>query len=1071
MKRIKMEPSLTPRKAQTQKEKKSMGSFVSRLIKLITVHGACFCLITMPSVQAQSTVGQALQGAIGIIQGGMNAALQQQQQMLAQQQLQAQMASLQPRMVPSKYHPQCAVAQAVTDFPEGACNPNSPPQTPQEAQEAAAFRELAVSYESFFQNLLAESQNSPRPVGVQCIEEANKQTDAQLQDKINGLQALINQVKKEAQLFEQNQQKLKEEMDKNRDILYGNKSNNAETLNTDYLAEFTPACQTFYKNSGQTTILRSGFTGLRNNSETMKNQAGTFENNRQAYIDDINNQLTSIRNGIKQDGLSSDLQQNIERLLTINGSTFQFGSANALISAKVSEFQKKFEIIQRDLQAVGFNVTADDLNGDFNERMSRFAEGAGAFFKKEAINDCVNGRGSTGIGLSTNQILQGLRHRRSSGSATTLDWYRTALNNILSSDAFIEDKMIAIQRLDKRLGVGEVLVQVQGADGNSRSVTPYDLYKQQIEVCEARISQDDTFSTVDGLRDQGGSVAERIQDAERALRKGINLEKNFAQELSQAMFDRVVNCDGIQKSEEKCMPGESGALPALDTTDGQFCVAHATSCANQAKSCYAETDTIVKKRQQQMKTLAAGYNERVSALIAKQEFFLNQIKAQVIADAEFIKRFLPGTSYAFPEDLFVKMPQEKIDPEYGVAIAGDINDISNLTEDLPRKLGSLKKMLEGQQQRVAAELGQYLQSQRQGMSADAGKWSELKGKCESSIQAFNQMMAQQQQQQGEEFGKSQAFCQKYNAAASAAANGTNPAAGCGVADDLASEAFEVAAGLANPTAIRQAALEFQAHCEEANNEGEERDDDERSRRSVSDRDFQTLARQCGNSTSDDTILGPLVRRALRGIPDGISSDDERRLRDIINGETGSRSLASIELDLSDDIYESSYYRNLVEPIKQIREASFNALTLSDTVRERLTDPAIRNLPDGITVDSFAGEGVTPNGVCHAYNLSRVHAALEDAGGENTEDRQAEFDEGMDRVFTASSGPLAEAAGAVANARRTVAQSESGRIGERLNGVPCMAQQGFNGSQGFDISNFDLGILGAQGFDTINALTR
>ena len=1064
-----MEPSLTPRKAQTQKEKKSMGSFVSRLIKLITVHGACFCLITVPSVQAQSTVGQALQGAIGIVQGGMNAALQQQQQMLAQQQLQAQMASLQPRMVPSKYHPQCAVAQAVTDFPEGACNPNSPPSTPQEAQEAAAFRELAVSYESFFKNLLAESQNSPRPVGIQCIEEANKRTDVQIQDKINGLQALINQVKKEAQLFEQNQQKIKEEMDKNRDILYGNKSRNAETLNTDYLAEFTPACRTFYKNNGQATILRNGFAGLRDNSETMKNQAGTFDNNRQAYIDDINNQLTSIRNGIKQDGLSSDLQQNIERLLTINGSTFQFGSANALISAKVSEFQKKFEIIQRDLQAVGFNVTADDLNGDFNERMSRFAEGAGAFFKKEAINDCVNGRGSTGIGLSTDQILKGLRHRRSSGSATTLDWYRTALQNILSSDAFIEDKMIAIQRLDKRLGVGEVLVQVQGADGNSRGVTPYDLYKQQIDVCEARISQDDTFSTVDGLRDQGGSVSERIQDAERALRKGINLEKNFAQELSQAMFDRVVNCSGIQKSEEKCMPGDNGSLPALDTTDNQFCVAHASSCANQAKSCYAETDTIVKKRQQQMKTLAAGYNERVSALNAKQEFFLNQIKSQVVADAEFIKRFLPGTTYAFPEDLFVKMPQEKIDPDYGVAIAGDIKDISDLTEDLPKKLGSLKKMLEGQQQLVSGELGKYLQAQRQGMTADAGKWTDLKGKCESSIQAFNQMMAQQQQQQGEEFGKSQAFCQKYNAAASAAANGTNPAAGCGVADDLASEAFEVAAGLANPTDVRQAALEFQAHCEEANNEGEERDDDERSNRSVSDRDFNSLARACERAGyNDDNLLAGLVRRALREIPDGMDSSDERRVRQLINGEGNSRDIAQ---QVSDSVYESSYYRNFVEPIVEIRSnntVSVPAMQGDEARRGRVEGI---NMPDnsGAVSDYHSTQQV--EGICNGLQRTMIANALTEASAEGVGNPQNKFDE--ERVIPVSSNDsaLTAAARAVANSQRRVAQSESGRIGERLNGVPCMAQQGFNGSQGFDISNFDLGILGAQGFDAINALTR
>lgn len=1004
----------------------------------------CFSLLTMPAVQAQSQLGQALQGAIGIIQGGMQSAIQQQQAAIAQAQLQQQMASLQPQMVPSKYHPQCAVAKAVTDFPEGACKSQPP-----DPQEAAMFRELAVSYESFFQNLLAESQNSPRPVGVQCIEEANKQVDAQMQDKINGLQALINQVKKESQLFEQNQQKIKEEMDKNRDILYGNKSRNAETMNTNHLAEFTPACQTFYKNSGQTTVLSKGFAGLRDDSETMKNQAGTFDNNRQAYIDDLNNQLTAIRQGIKKDGFA-DFSANMDRAAVINGKTFEFGSMRAIMGAKAQDFQKDMEIIQRDLAAVGFNVTEDDLNADFNERMSRFASGAGEFFKKEAINDCVNGRGTTGIGLSTDQILQGLRHRRADGAATSLQWYRTALENILNSDAFINDKMLAIQRLDKRLGVGEVTVTIQGADGNSRAVTPYDLYRQQIEVCEARVAQDDTFSTVDGLRQQGGSVAERIADAERALKKAINLEKNFSQELTQAVFDRVVNCQGIQKSEEKCMPDSNGVLSALNPGDDQFCIDHGSSCANQARACYIETDTIVKKRQEQMKTLAAGYNERVSALIARQEFFLNQIKAQVVADAEFIKRFVPGTAYTFPEDLFVKMPQEKLDPEYGVALAGDINNIEDLTKDLPTKLEGLKRMLEGQQRLLAKELGDYLNDQRGGMSKDAGKWTDLKATCEAAIQAHNDMMAQQAQQQQEQFGESNNFCQRFNAIAQ------NPAAGCGQAEQLADEAFQVSAGLANPGAVRASALEFQNFCNSVQNEEERGSEDSSTQ---NERDFEMLGARCTERGGTEGLLTELREEIEAAMESSLPSDLHASAREYLSGEA-SRSLASVNSELRN----TSFFNNYLRPFNRLRTPSSvtNSLEGDHLANERSD---IEERIEGLSTDK-------PN-FCEAYEIVRrveSYNSCADPDGERSTQRC--FDDKREQEFPeVRSGAIAEAASLVGASFDDVVSSQSRRIGERMNGTPCMAQQGFNGSNGFDISNFDLGILGAQGMDTINALTR
>ena len=59
--------------------------------------------------------------------------------------------------------------------------------------------------------------------------------------------------------------------------------------------------------------------------------------------------------------------------------------------------------------------------------------------------------------------------------------------------------------------------------------------------------------------------------------------------------------------------------------------------------------------------------------------------------------------------------------------------------------------------------------------------------------------------------------------------------------------------------------------------------------------------------------------------------------------------------------------------------------------------------------------------------------------------------------------------AIASINDSVTTSDSGRIGEQMNGVPCMAQQGNNGAMGGNIfsglSNAAQAILGIGGGNT------
>lgn len=1053
-----MERSLTPNNPKKPEKKTPLWR---RVLKSVTVHAVNFYMILGPQAYGQDLMN-AIGGAMNIVNQGFQQAIQQQQQAIAQAQLQQQMQQLQPKMVPSKYHPQCPVPAAVTAFPAGACD--NPITDPTGLATADAFRNLALSYNDFFTKLTAESQNGPQAIGLQCVEEANKRVDAQIQDKINALTAMINQVKKETQQFEQDQQKIKEEMDKLKDILKGDTVNRQDGLADQVFQEFTPACQNFYQNAGKARMFAQGLIPYKNTTGVeIMDKAGNFQNNKGSYVKDINNQLNTLRQRIQKDGIGVASELNaIKGLLRLGGKSFDFKSADDIIATTVEGFRRDFTNIQRDLAQVGFNVDANDLNGDFSERMARFSKGAGEFFRKEAIASCVNGSGDTGIGLSTQQILDGLRHRSGSGSSTTLSSYRTALKNILDSDAFIEDKMLAIQRLDAKYGVGEIFLQVQGADATSRSTTPYGLYQQQIEVCKARIEQDETFSTKEGLRNKGGSVAERISDAERALKKGIQLERNFVNDLVNNIYNRVVKCDGLEPSQEKCSPN-SGGLAALSLTNPQFCMEHASSCSEVALGCNRELNGMVQRKQEQMQVHAGDWNARVSGLVAKQEFFLNQIKAQVINDAEFLKRFVPGSAYVFPDDLFVEMPRETMNDQYGVALAGGGN-VDNIVRDLPKKLDLLKKTLDDQRVRVAGELGEFLRKTRQGIQQDRQKWEQLKGKCEAAVNAYNKGIAESNKARNEAIGSTNNFCQKYNAVAQ------NPAAGCGQAESLFEDAMGATAGMYNPGATRAMVLEYQQFCESANNESNPGNDDgESSSRSSGAnslaRDLRALDSACGRARNND-VLAVLRRDILARIPSGVSSDDRRQLERLLESDdTNTRNIAS---NFSSEFYDSQFFINFVEPYIQIKSSA----------NISVGDAPARSDANGTQYDAITGissdvrELLTATGdqpVCTALNIQRARDSFNNcASNENPADCYNDRFNGDS--FTPSDNTIKTAAELAGALRRRAVATESGNIGERMRGTPCLAQQGFNGSSGFNLGAFDASILGP-GMDVLGTLGR
>ena len=1034
------------------KQRQKNSKLLPVVLKTVTVHALSFTLLYAPTAYAQNTVLQGAGALLNGIQGFSQQMQQQRAAAMAQAQMQSQMQALQPQVVPSAYFPQCAISKAVTDFPDGACrNPPAPGDAAGVAQ-VQAFKGLAVSYESFFENLLSNSQDPTTARGPQCLQIQAGFADAAIQDKINALQALIGKVNKEIQAFDQANRKVKEQMEDVRSSLYGG-AVDQEDKNKNLLAEFSGSCQEYY--AGNNAQIRGrGFTGLRDQMDTKNAEAGRFKNNAAGYEAELDRMVEGLNKEIKRGGLSALKDPtSIQAALSESGSTTVFGSMRSVLEAKSRNVQRNLEELQKDLADVGFEMDISDFDGNFQDKYKNFSSGSLSYFKKEAVSNCVNGTDRTlGGGLSTQQILDGLRHRNfgAGGPTQTLANYKDALSTILNSDAFIQDKMNSIAALDQEYGVGNIFIQTKRA-GQTDYPTPYGLYQAQIEFCEAQVTQDETFSTDPRKRSRMyNSYEQRIARAERAIKKALSIEKEFVNDLSTAVKNRVKNCEGIEFKQESCIMGSNGEASALSTEGNpNFCIAHANTCSNQIQACYKEADTIVKKKQQEMATLAAQHNAQVSATVARQEFFLNQIKAQVVADAEQIKRSFPGVSYEFPSDLFVKLPEEVMSNKFGVALRGGESNAS-LVEDLPRKMEGLVNILKQQKQKANNFWKDYIARQRKGMADDAKKWSELKQQCDGSIDAHNQAVAQANEAEAKALGESAGFCQKFDAMA------TNPMAGCGDADSLFEDSMNVSAGLAAPHFTRQAALEYKNFCNQANNESER---GEEARTSVED-EFLALNDACDDNPDGDDFADRLKEDVIDQIPSNMSKHKEI-ITKYLNAPAGEQP------SVPRDVRRTSFFTNIVRPARRAF-GSYSIPTYPDHEGKEVEE---QNLIDfiGIEKSELTEENWNSMGFCRRLEIHQKIRAASKNLSSGSSDFEKKANETLENITLKDSAP-SNAARAVASIDSNFRKSDSGRIGERMRGTPCMAQQGFNGSQGFNLNNFDASQLGSDAASIINGIT-
>jgi hypothetical protein len=242
--------------------KKQLAKTLKTLLGVLTCHLASLCLLFTP-VFSTPVFGQ-LDTIAGVVQTAavsMQQIQAQQAQAQAQAQTNAMMQSFAPQnqMVPSKFFPNCPVLKARTDFPAGVCEAAPALGDAAGAGQIMSVRDLAIGFDNHIANLLATNQNGAQPIGLQCLQDGMIGVEEQIINRMNELQALINQVKQETDLFKINNQEVIDGMDLLSSELYGKGPKNQDPRNPG--ADFTPQCQAVI---GSANFLKAREGGLVN---------------------------------------------------------------------------------------------------------------------------------------------------------------------------------------------------------------------------------------------------------------------------------------------------------------------------------------------------------------------------------------------------------------------------------------------------------------------------------------------------------------------------------------------------------------------------------------------------------------------------------------------------------------------------------------------------------------------------------------------------------------------------------------------------------------------------------------
>lgn len=759
-----------------------------------------------PSLLGQQT-SQIAEGAntfIDVISGladnYINTSQQQGQQyiqMIQQQQMLNQMRPQVAQPGPTTVFPNCPIP-APASPPEGMC---SNIQSPDAFMMAQNVRAVATNYSASYDAYLSKA---PTGVGISCIDLSIKNLTQDLSAKSNQLQALIDQTKKGQQMFAEEANAIKKQMEKISNELYGGGTDVEETAK-DYTAMF-PGCRGIIP-SDALTKPKGGLIGIRNSIDNtgMRTAAQNLLTNKMVYEKEIEELVDRIKSDVNEVGIDTFFEGGASQSKWFRGGITQFGGVEQTLLEKRKEMELKRARIAEDLGAVGYK--APRMDQKFGKKMGEFAAGATVYFQKKFINDCVLGGNEsiTRLGIKKEDLLANLSHvsfRKQGGAVTS---YRNRLEAILNGPGFLDEKISRIKDLDKIYGKDKFQILYKDSSGGYSKDTPENYFKKMIGTCETAYESGGVLAK----DTPGGSTyKEKVENAQKALNELTQLEQGFTASIGNLLKDKLLNCSQSPLKEGQCNP------EVMTSTNPEFCLKRASFCAERTRACFTHADNLIKDRTNKLKINANLYNKKIEALVVNQEAELAKIKTLVNNDIMALKQMFPGATFVSPPDLVVAMPAP-VDTPLGVQLRG--GGSMSFLMGLPEQLNKIKKAMEDHGKLALKEAKDYQMAQQQQMQEGKAAWQAFAAQCDGAMAEFNknyeEFMAkamEEQEKLGSEVGE---FCFKYERLAN-----SNPMAGC-EGDNSPAKLYDDAIKIAtflNPTVINNLG-EYEKLCAQSQN--------------------------------------------------------------------------------------------------------------------------------------------------------------------------------------------------------------------------------------------------------------
>lgn len=770
-------------------------------------------------------------------------------------------------ITPAKYFPECPITNSMVNFPRGMCETRT--MNPMQVEQMSSYKQLANNWVNQFDHMLNPAQNSQFPVGLKCLADKQASLNQQLQNTENSLTALQTQLKKDLQIFKENNKKILEELEKNNKELFGLErgSSNNEDKMRNMRNYFSPNCQNVIGKDNFNQ--QQGLVGILKGMSLANTDAGNYLINRNAIEADIRRALERVNNKIKNEGVISIETGTIDvELKNLNPATL------AVLNKAREEYRLNKARIESQIKDIQPNYKLPIADNNFSVDISEFVQTAQHQFKKQYINECLTGE-DKGVAIPLESVLNSLQQKSTANGGNARDKYKSALQLIIKSDDSLDQKLQQIKDLERIYS--DITITYQNQQALRVTQTPYQLYMNIAKACEQRYSVSQT-STTSGAGTTITSQGKKVDRAVNLIKEYQTLNETFSARLNQSVNEQVLNCSGVTKKSE-----DGSCSKSLDRTNENFCIAHANQCAGEVQACYLEADKQVKAREVKMASLAKTFNDNITALIARSNQLYDSQKGQVQGLVGYIQQRFAGTQFELPKDMFVPTPESGKSEHFGVTLVGGHlitpKGEMRFLEDQSSLIGRIEKfkdMIKSQGKSTNELLKNYIDNQASAMDEQRRKWDELAIKCGTLYDESKSMVDKYNQEGMESQAKAQnsagQFCKRFRTWKK------NPNPGC---IDSLFKALEALSKNNGETYVNDGAVEVVATMKDVCDQNQSEIQTAKKEKEQNKMTFQDI---CKTTTANDANFVSELKRAIGSFtfnePTIDNSAQEKKIKDL-----------------------------------------------------------------------------------------------------------------------------------------------------------------------------------------------